>query len=91
MGEIPWTHKTRRIKEKEIRSRIESTITSLKKNSITGHTGSGDPLRRKSLVINNHLVSVMLIGWDDRVEINLDKSTEPLTIDQAIERLLPNG
>jgi hypothetical protein len=49
------------------------------------YTGSGEPVRKASRIINNHYVLVMVIGWEARVEVQVDKSTEALTISTAVE------
>ena len=60
------------------------------KKGPNGYTASGTPWNRSTAIVNGSHVQVNVFGWDmDRVEIWLNKSSEPLSIDDAASRLFP--
>lgn len=67
---------------------LTDMIARLERTPFSGHTGSGLPTRRAKKVIAGHLVQVWLIGWEGRIVVELDKSTEPLSISEAAERMV---
>lgn len=48
---------------------------------------SGEPWRRAIKIINGHHVQTNLFGWDAKVKVWIDKSSEPLTIAEAATRI----
>lgn len=52
----------------------------------SGHNGAGDPWRRQTKIVNGHKVVANMFGWgDDRpVIFELDDSTAPLTLTEAV-------
>jgi hypothetical protein len=54
----------------------------------SGHTGSGDPLRRRVKIVNGHRVQAIAIGWGEMVRFfEVDHSTEALTLAEATARV----
>ena len=66
---------------------IAAMIATAEKMPSTGHTASGDPIVKVVKIVAGHFVQVMLIGWDGQIVVELDKSTEALTVAEAVERI----
>lgn len=71
---------------------LHSTLTTLGEQATaalpSGHTGAGDPLRRRTKIVNGHRVQALVIGWGEETPVyEVDHSTEPLTIEEAVRRV----
>lgn len=63
----------------------EQTIAGLP----SAHTAAGEPLRKRSRIVNGHKVTAWIAGWDDSrpVVFEVDHSTEPLGLAEAASRV----
>lgn len=66
---------------------IVQMISDLESAPMSTVTGSGDPIRKAVKIVAGHHVTVKLIGWEGRVVIELDRSTEALTVTEAVARI----
>lgn len=55
----------------------------------SGHTAAGEPLRKRSRIVNGHKVTAWVAGWDDTrpVVFEVDHSTEPLDLAAAAAKV----
>jgi hypothetical protein len=70
----------------EVINKLMAKVDDLLHASYTGTSSSGEPMKRGLAIINNHRVDVYIIGQTVRVEI--DKSTKPHTLAEAITALV---
>lgn len=66
---------------------IAQMIETSKLGPINHWTGSGTPWRYAVKIINGNHVQANLFGWEGTVQVWLNKSTEPLTIEEAVTRI----
>jgi hypothetical protein len=71
----------------QIAEAIEAKAAFLLTGPFTGHDAAGNPTRRGCQIINGHMVEVVLKGWEQRLVIFVDRSSEMLTTDQAVARV----
>jgi hypothetical protein len=66
---------------------IAKMIEDSKLGPINHWNAAGEPWRYSVKIINGHHVQTNLMGWAEELRVWIDRSSEPLTITEAVARI----